>query len=94
MNIDFWPKNPKANFQNAKMNLTSAHITSYQLLVTIYHYENKPNSNPIKPNFGLSFSPQACPELTERFMLGVLFLLIGLSRLCIIFCSQTDRFGE
>jgi len=51
MNIDFWPKNPKANFQNAKMNLTSAHITSYQLPVTNHQYENKAKTNPIKPNF-------------------------------------------
>jgi len=50
MNIDFWPKNPKPNFQKTKMNITSAQITSYQLPVINYQYENKPNSNPIKPN--------------------------------------------
>jgi len=49
MDIDFWPKNPKPNFKKGKMNVTSAQITSYQLPVTIYHYINKPNSNPIYP---------------------------------------------
>ncbi len=40
--IDFWPKNPKPNFQNAQMNVTSAKITSYRLPI----YKTKPN----KPN--------------------------------------------
>jgi len=44
MNIDFWPKNPKPNFQNAEMNITSA-----QLTVTNHQHKNKPNSNPIYP---------------------------------------------
>jgi len=51
MNIDFWPNNPKANFQNGEMNLTKDQITSYQLPVTIYQYKNKPKQTQFQTQF-------------------------------------------
>ncbi len=53
MNIDFWPKNPKANFKNAKMNISPFESMNYEPRTMNYTNKNKPNqtqSNPIKPN--------------------------------------------
>jgi len=68
MNIDFWPKNPKPNFQNAQMNVTSAQITSYQLPITNYQYAKQTQSNPI---YSELVEP-TCPELVEWIEPGAL----------------------
>jgi len=54
MNIDFWPKNPKANLE---MNVSSVIKMSYEQKTMKYDNKNKPKtkpiqtqSNPIKPN--------------------------------------------
>jgi len=63
MNIDFWPKNPKANFKNPQMNIKSAQITSYQLPVTNYQYAKQTQ---FKPNFGSLFCLAVAGTATLR----------------------------
>ena len=41
----------KPNFQNAQINVTSINTMNYELRTMNYFTQNKPNSNPIKPNF-------------------------------------------
>jgi len=47
MNIDFWPKNPKANFRNGELNVSSCITMNYEHLTINYGNKNKPKSNPI-----------------------------------------------
>jgi len=46
--IVFWPKNPKANFLNGKMNISYAITKDYENVRLHRRGETKPNSNPIK----------------------------------------------
>ena len=48
--IVFWPKNPKANFLNGKMNISYAITKHYENVRLHRRGETKPNSKPIKPN--------------------------------------------
>ncbi len=48
--IVFWPKNPKANFQNAKMHISYAITKDYENVRLHRREKTKPNSNPIKAN--------------------------------------------
>ncbi len=48
--IVFWPKNPKANFQNGKMNISYAITKHYENVRLHRRGETKPNSKPIKAN--------------------------------------------
>ena len=50
MNVDFWPKNPKANFRNSEMNVSTAITMNYEQIAMNYDNKNKPNTNPIKAN--------------------------------------------
>jgi len=64
MNIDFWLKNPKANFQNGEMNISTAITMNYEQKAMNYENKNKANqtqfqclskpnkakTKPIKPN--------------------------------------------
>jgi len=47
MHIDFWPKIPKANFQNGEMKITFYLTMNYEQKVMKYENKNKPKSNPI-----------------------------------------------
>jgi len=42
MNIDFWTKNPKANFKNAQMNITSVKTINYEQITMNNANKNKP----------------------------------------------------
>jgi len=42
MNIDFWPKNTKANFQNAQMNVSSSITMNYEQITMNDAIKNKP----------------------------------------------------
>ena len=55
--IVFWPKNPKPNFLNGKMNISYAITTDYENARLRGREKAKPNSKPIKPNF-----PTPCDE--------------------------------
>jgi len=52
MDIDFWPKNPKANFQNGKMNTSSFNTMNYACPPKPRRRRKqtqfKPKTNPIK----------------------------------------------
>ncbi len=48
--IVFWPKNPKANFLNGKMNISYAITKNYENARLRGREKTKPNSKPIKPN--------------------------------------------
>jgi len=43
MNIDFWPKNTKANFQNAQMNVSYCFTMNYEQNTMNYENKNKAN---------------------------------------------------
>jgi len=45
--IVFWPKNPKANFLNGKMNISYAITKDYENVRLHGRGETKPNSKPI-----------------------------------------------
>ena len=47
--IVFWHKNPKANFQNAQINITTCGEKNYENNPPRTTRKNKANSNPIKP---------------------------------------------
>jgi len=47
LNPHFWPKIPKANFQNGKMNTSPFNTMNYELRTMNYANKNKANSNPI-----------------------------------------------
>jgi len=47
----------KPNFQNEKMNASNSNTMTYKIFTPLAGYKNKPNSNPIKPNFKTSASP-------------------------------------
>jgi len=49
--IVFWPKNPKANFLNGKMNINYAITTNYENISDWTLGKNKPNSKPIQSQF-------------------------------------------
>ncbi len=48
MNIDFWPKNPKPNFRNGEMNVSSTITMNYEQITMNYANKNKPNTKPIQ----------------------------------------------
>ena len=47
-NPHFWPKNPKANFQNATMNVSPFNTMNYEQITMNCEAKNKPNSKPIQ----------------------------------------------
>jgi len=49
--IVFWPKNPKANFLNGKMNISYAITKHYENARLRGREKTKPNSNPIQSQF-------------------------------------------
>ena len=53
--IVFWPKNPKANFRNGKMNISYAITKDYENVRLHRRGENKPNSNPIQTQYKANF---------------------------------------
>ncbi len=75
-NPHFWPKNPKANFQNGKMNVNSFNTMNYEQKAMNYENKNKPNSKPKqtqnKPNQTQFYPPMAgkiAPSLRMSFIL-------------------------
>ncbi len=64
--IVFWPKNPKANFLNAKMNISYAITKNYENARLLGREKTKPNSKPIKPNqsqFQTQNKPNFMPQV-------------------------------
>ena len=49
--IVFWPKNPKANFLNGKMNISYPTTKNYENARLRGREKTKPNSNPIQTQF-------------------------------------------
>jgi len=49
--IVFWPKNPKANFRKAKMNISYAITKHYENARLRGREKTKPNSKPIQSQF-------------------------------------------
>jgi len=53
MNIDFWPKNPKPNFQNGEMNLSSFKSMNYEQITMNNVNKNKPKQSQFISNLFL-----------------------------------------
>jgi len=53
MNPHFWPKNPKANFQNKKMNTSPSNAMNYEQKAMKCENKNKPNQTQFSWVFGL-----------------------------------------
>ena len=51
--IVFWPKNPKANFLKAKMNVSTYNTKHYENARLHRREKTKPNSNPKQTQFSL-----------------------------------------
>ena len=57
MNVDFWPKNPKANFRNSEMNVSTAITMNYEQIAMNYDNKNKPKTNPIQTQYKPKTNP-------------------------------------
>jgi len=67
MNIGFWPKNPKANFQNGKMNVSAVITMNYEQKTMNDANKNKPKTNPIKANLpGTKLTRIFCKSMYRR----------------------------
>ena len=63
--IVFWPKNPKANFLNGKMNISYPTTKDYENKPPRTTRKNKPNSNPIQSQFQTQNKPNMNPKQTQ-----------------------------
>jgi len=76
MNIGFWPKNPKANFQNAQMNVSFCFTMNYEQITMNNAGKNKAKTNPIQTQtnpIGYLQKMNVYPLITKSYEILQLF---------------------